>query len=559
MNAYLASERVAERGALKFGILIVACVFFVCVQFRFQLLNGFSVLYGDSYDAAIVVAILEHWYSVFRGLSEWSELYYFYPYKNTLGQTDGYFLIGIIYSAIRSFGLDPFLSSELSNMVVRSIGFFSFFVLARKAFSLSFWWALLGAALFIISNNLTVHGQRLQLSTVSFAPIMAIFLWYTYRAIEAQDKSKIFGWGAASGVFLGAWSISCFYITWFFIYFFVFYLVVVSFVVKREQLIGFLSKLKSSYVPVLAVCVVSVVSLLPLLSVYLPKSKEVGMRSYQSALGHTVPLQDIVQTGQQNYLFGEIYAKFLSVVSPRYVANGEYHNTGIAPILFFLFVVGVVLILRTKVEGDRAVLWRAIALTTIITWLGVVKVGGHSAWFFLYTFFPGAKALNVVSVYQIVLSLPVILIALRYLSRISDRLPVSILVLVVALLGLEELNKGYMVLDRHKELAKVAVHSAPPKECLSFYVSGWPDQDPAAPMSDSTSNFYAHNVSAMLIAELIRLPTLNGIASFSPKDWNFAYPNWPDYDQRMKNYADAHNLTNVCKLELKTLEWSRAW
>lgn len=536
------------------GVLLIS----ISIQFRTQLHNGFTLLYGDSYDAAIVVTILEHWFNVLKGLSHWSELYYFYPYTKTLGQTDGYFLIGLIYPFFRLFNLDPFLASELSNVVVRIIGFASFFLLARKMFKLPHSWALLGAALFIISNNLTAHGQRLQLSTVSFAPIMALLMWNMVCALKQQHSKKVLLWGVAAGVFLGAWSITCFYITWFFIYFATFYIVIAFLMLSPADRSALINDAKACWAALLGVGVVAVVSLIPLLSVYLAKSKEVGMRSYESALSHTVPLQGIVQTGKQNYLFGDLYEKFLAVVSPNYSGVGEYYNTGISPILFFLFVVSVILVMRMQKEEGR-VLWRGLAVATVITWVGVISVGGHSLWYLLYTFFPGAKALNVVGAYQLFLSIPVIILAVKYLSSVEQKLPAAVICLLIGLLAVEELNKGYITLERGKELAKVSLHSLPPQSCKSFYVSGWANQDPAAPLSDSTSNFYAHNVSAMLIAEMIRLPTLNGIASFSPKDWDFAYPNWPDYDQRMKRYSDNHQLTDVCRLELNTLEWTPAW
>lgn len=556
--ARLSRVEVSRRNILLAGSFLAVLVLSIGIQFRVQLHNGFTVLYGDSYDAAIVVTILEHWFNVLKGLSHWSELYYFYPYTKTLGQTDGYFLIGMIYPFFRLFNVDPFLSAELSNVVVRIIGFASFYLLARRMFKLHHGWALLGAALFIIANNLTAHGQRLQLSTVSFAPIMGLSMWYMVCAIKQRHGGKVLGWGAASGVFLGAWSITCFYITWFFIYFATFYLAILYYLLSRADRSALINDAKAVWKALVGVGAITAASLFPLLHVYLSKSKEVGMRSYESALAHTVPLEGIAQTGKQNYLFGGFYERLLAVVSPGYTGGGEYYNTGIAPILLFLFAVALVCVIWSK-AGKDAVMWRAMAFATVVTWLGVINIGGHSLWYFLYTLFPGAKALNVVGAYQIFLSIPVLMLALKYLSSVQHRLPAGIICLLVGLLVAEELNSGYITLERNKELAKVALHNSPPQGCKSFYVSGWASQDPAAPLSDSTSNFYAHNVSAMLIAEMIRLPTLNGIASFSPKDWDFAYPNWPDYDQRMKRYADNHKLTDVCRLELNTLEWSRAW
>lgn len=72
-----------------------------------------------------------------------------------------------------------------------------------------------------------------------------------------------------------------------------------------------------------------------------------------------------------------------------------------------------------------------------------------------------------------------------------------------------------------------------------------------------TTSTYAHNVSAMLIAELIHLPTINGFASFNPPDWNFGSPNDADYIQRIRQYAEKHQIRGLCKLNLDTLTWDQ--
>jgi hypothetical protein len=108
--------------ALVVGIFWAFCILVVS---RYQLLNGFTVLNGDRYDAVIVATILEHWFQVFSGDAYWSEVNYFFPYTRTIAQTDAYFLIGVAYFPFRYFGLDPFLSTELANLIVKSSGFFA--------------------------------------------------------------------------------------------------------------------------------------------------------------------------------------------------------------------------------------------------------------------------------------------------------------------------------------------------------------------------------------------------------------------------------------------------
>jgi len=540
-------------------VLFLTLALVLFLQFRAQIFNGFSVLYGDRYDAAIMTTILEHWSNVLHGRAPWSQLYYFYPYEKTLGHTDGYFLIGLIYSVIRAFGTDPFLTAELSNVMLRVIGFFAFFVAVRQMFKLPFWTAVLTAALFTLSNNLTIHGQRMQLATVAFAPIVALLMWHSLRALYEERERRFAGYGAAAALLLGAWSITCFYITWFFIFFttflFVFLLVGQTQAERRE--LG--RKIVRQKAGIFAVVLVTLASLLPLLTVYLPKSRETGMRPIETVLGNTVPWQGILQVGNENLLFGKIYNRFLSFVTPGYAPNGEYYNTGIAPILFLFFVFGCVLLYRKNRDAAAPFsgkLLKAACAATVLTWLLSLNIGGHSAWTLVYQFFPGARALSVVSAYQIFLTFPVLIIAGYYLA--SLKISRSLLFVLVLLLGAEELNDGYIALVRADELQRVDV-PAPPPECSVFFASGWNKQATLTPMPEWINNFYAHNVSAMLIAELHQRPTINGIASFNPPDWNFQAPNEPDYLERIRQYAQRHQVSNLCRLDLEAKRWDVRW
>ncbi len=542
--------------ALVLGLTLLVVLF---LQFRAQIFNNFSILYGDRYDAAIMTTILEHWSNVVRGDSPWSQLYYFYPYTKTLGHTDGYFLLGLIYALIRPLGFDPFLTTELTNVVLKIIGFAGFFAVSRQMFRLPFWTSVLAAALFTLSNSLTVHGQRLQLATVAFAPIVALLMWHAFRALQEERERRFMGFGAAAGIMLGAWSITCFYMTWFFIFFMTFLLVFLLTGASKIQRKELGEKIMRQKLGVAVVVLVAIASLLPLLTVYLAKSQETGMRPIETVLGNTVPLQGILQVGNENLLFGKIYNRFLAFVSPGYAPNGEYYNTGVAPLLFIFFVFGYLYIARRMKAGEpmfSGQLLRAVCLATVVTWLCSLNIGGHSAWTLVYSFFPGARALSVVSAYQIFLIFPVLVVAGIYLA--SSRLGLSMLCVVAALLVVEELNDGYIALVRADEVKRVDV-PAPPRECKVFFASGWNQQATVTPMSEWINNHYAHNVSAMLIAELHHIPTINGVASFNPRDWNFENPNAPDYHQRIRDYAQRHNVQDLCRLDLEAKRWDVQW
>lgn len=538
---------------------LISLLFVLFVQFRAQIFNDFTVLYGDRYDAAIMTAIFEHWVNVLHADAPWSQLYYFYPYTKTLGHTDGYFLIGLVYALVRPFTADPFISSELTNVVIKALGFVTFYVATRRMFGWSGRTALLGAALFTLSNSLTVHGQRIQLATLAFAPLLALLMWETVQALYAQQRKRLAGYGTAAALLLGAWSITCFYLTWFFIFFSLFVVALLLFGASRSERRVFFAHMLRQKLALAWVALVTLVALLPLLTVYLPKSRETGMRPLETVLGNTVPWQGILQIGNENLLFGKIYNRWLAFVSPTYTPNGEYYNTGIAPLLFVLFLCGCWLVLRKAPVGTAAAhnpLLRAVAGATLITWLLTLNIGGYSAWALVYYVIPGARALSVVTAYQIFLVFPVLVLALHYLRHMQLR--GSLLAIIALLLCLEELNDGYIALVRADEVARVSV-VAPPSACRAFFASGWQDQAKATPMPEWINTYYAHNVSAMLIAELHRLPTVNGIASFNPPDWNFDKPNDPDYEARIRAYAQKHQISGLCRLNLVEKRWDSAW
>jgi len=535
-------------------VLLLCAFLAVCIGLlaRYQLLTRFAVLPGDRYDVVISTTILEHWYHVFTGHANWAEVNYFYPSTRTIASTDAYFLIGIAYFPFRLAGLDPFLAAELANFAVRAVGFVGMYLLARRVFSFSFYWALLAACLFTISNGMAAHSSRIQLVAVAFAPLMCLLMWKAIKAFLDGAVATFLRHGVPAALLYGAWCLTCFYIAWYFTYFITFALVVIFIRAGREVRSLLWLRLKTQFGALLAVLVVTALAMAPFVYAFLPKSREVGVRAYESVLSNTIPWQDILQVGTDNLMFGRFYNSVLRLVSPSYVPVGEYASTGFAPVLFILFAAGCIQLLR-KAGRRSMVLLSSVALATLVTWALALRINGYSGWYFVYNFFPGAQALNVVAVYQLFLALPVVLIAVRYLS--TQRMAMPIALLLAGLLGAEELTKPYLNLDRHAEIARIALPQAQPAACKVFYVSGWEGQATLGGFPEPVNHAYAHSVSAMMIAQIVGIPTINGVASFTPREWNSGAPNSPDYDDRILAYARRYQVHDLCKLDLNTKQW----
>jgi hypothetical protein len=529
----------------------VFCIITIVVIERYQILNGFRILPGDRYDSVISAAILEHWFNVIRLASNWLDVGYFYPYTRTIAQTDAYFLTGLIYFPIRMMGFDPFLSQEICLIILKIIGFWGAYLFARKI-KFGFWHACLLACLFTLANVITTHLARVQLMTVVFCPIILCCLFEFWQGIRNANKIKILIWGGMSGVLYGTWCLTCFYIAWFFIFIFAIFCITSWIMFSRECKKLFISQILECRYQLLAVACIAALSLVPFIYAFFPKSQEVGVRAYAGATDWIFPIWKLWDLGDQNFMYGSLFKELISFFHVDYKSTGEYGNMGYGFFLFGLFLTGSYVFLRMGTDKDN-IFFKALIITVFIVIGFTVKVIGHSAWYFVYHLLPGSKALNVISVVNMCLFLPIALIAIEFLRKSNINTLLFILISIMLLLG--EINKPYLALDRNMEIEKISNIKTPPHECNVFYVSGWDWQKSS---NSATDQFYAHNVTAIMIAQIVKIPTINGIASFSPKDGVFAYPYKNDYDQRIIYYAKNKKIKGLCRLDINDKTWTNA-
>jgi hypothetical protein len=110
-------------------------------------------------------------------------------------------------------------------------------------------------------------------------------------------------------------------------------------------------------------------------------------------------------------------------------------------------------------------------------------------------------------------------------------------------------------LDRAVEMRLVNSIQPPPATCRAFVIQA-PSDRPSigVPILDS---LYPHNVDAMIIGEVLALPTVNGFSSFLPPDWAFQSIDKSDYSSRVEQYLQAHHLREgVCGLDIAKGTWS---
>lgn len=524
--------------------------------FRIQIGDGFSRVFGEpGADGIIEDALVEHWNNVIRGLSSWSEPDYFLPYRNTLGYNDGYFLYGMIGSVFRTIGFDPFLSSELVNVTIKTIGFIAFFAASRRMLKLSFGWSIFAAALFSLSHSSFLQAGHAQLLTVSFVPLLALLIWESLSHLRDADQRKLIAYGTASGALFAAWAFTAFYMAWFFVYMLVFFSIMMFLIDRASFLDTIRFAMRERKAALAVIGAVTAIVLAPFLFIYLSIGHVTGMHRFHEVRAYLLGPTDIFNVGTGNLLFGSLYAKTMHLLYPAPYLYRSEATTGFTPIILILLVCAFVWLARGRERSSRPALLVAMALATIVTWIFCFHIRQITGWHPIYVLFPGAKGVRVISRYQTFLMAPVVALVVCYLAHLSRRTAKPVVLAISALLLAGEIDLSTPgMFDRKAEIAQTTV-DAPPAECRSFFVTAMPDQ-----VSDSLLlAFYPHNVRAMMIAELDHIPTINGYATFRVPDWDFGYPDRMDYTERVAAYAERHSLVGLCRLNLATKRWEPNW
>jgi hypothetical protein len=540
-----------NRATLRASLLVLAGALSVAFFFRAQIFNGFSILFGDRNDGVIQVAILEHWYEVVRGHAAWNVTGYFYPHADTLGYNDGYLLYGLIYSVFRALGADPFLATELVNVVVKTIGFFAFHWFARRAVGLGYRSALLGAVLFVIANNSLAEALHAQLLSVCFAPLMAGLLWQAGLALVHGRRIRGIACGLCAALFYGAWMLTTFYMAWFFGFFLLLLAASAAAAIAPEaRALAWRTAWREAG-PLGLIAAGFVICLVPFVRVYVPIGLAAGMHRFSEVMLYSPSVLDIVSVGTSNWLYGGLDRSVNLWLRPTFPLFSE-RTVGFPPVLLLLFGAGLVRAWLRRRDAAAALIVAG-AGAALLGWLLVLQFRGFTAWHLVYALVPGAKAVRVPARFFIFLDFPVTLLAVWALEGLGPLLPpVAMAALSLLLLAEQVSLSSPTALHRRQQLHFLATLPPPPADCRAFYAA---TEQPPPYMRPEIDGLYSGNVAAMLVATYDNLPTINGFSSINPPDWNFAYPGRADYLGRVRHYAAAHRIHALCGLDFRTNTW----
>jgi hypothetical protein len=522
------------------------------IVYRVQLSNGFATIFGERYDGLLSLAIVEHWYNVFSGVSPWRQTFYYYPAANTLSYSEALAGLGFLHAVFRAAGFDPFLATELAALVFKVLGFFTFYWMARRSFELPMVWSLLGSTLFTVASNLFLGMIHTQFVVLSLAPLIVALLTV---GIEALYQGRTWRWMgsfmAASTVFALCLA-TCFYVAWYFAFFAVVASAIYLVTGGKSDVQVLVIALKSKVGPLLAVLIWGFLNVFPFFYLYLPMVRQTGGHSVAEVLTYAPPLPWVLNITSTNFVWAGVFESLgpdlqHMIQTPVVI--------GLPPIFLITALVSLVIIALWRPIGRRDRVLRAVALACLVTWPLAIRYGDWTPWELVYRFFPGASGIRVTLRYHFFLVAPLTLVAVGFLAKL--RLPMIAVIPLAAVLVAEEIDSAAPVaIDRIQEVARLKALPLPPAECKSFYAS----KPREGIVGEDAHGIYSHNVDAMVIAEVFRIPTLNGFGTFTPPSWNLKFPSAGDYSERVAAYAVSANLIEgLCALDLATQQWNREY
>lgn len=539
---------------VRAAIAVLACAASVGLFFRHQILSGFGHVFGDMVDGRIEIALLEHWYNTFSGLEAWRQPIFFYPTPGILGYNDGYFLFGLLYSAWRSLGADPFLATDLVNVVMRATGFAAFLLFAQRPCHLPFRWAVLGATIFTLSNAAFLQIPHAQLLSIAFVPLFGWLLWTAAEALLRHEALKAAAWGCAAALLFDAWLMTAFYMAWFTVLFILIMgaAALITMAMTR-RFADWRCWLRMPRWPALTVLIVLAAGMIPFVMTYLPVLRITGMHSAAAVIEWTPTPFDLVNTGAHNLFYGGLNRWLQRTIWPDAHLQGEL-TIGMPPLLLIFTLCGAGAAWFRTAGSDRT-LWRIISAAFVISVVLALQIHHHTLWVYIYDFVPGAAAVRAVSRYMLFLSFPGTLLAVYGLARCSRRWPLALAGLAGLILMAEQINLLRVDrIPRWEETRFLAGFPPPPPACKAFVVVAARVLDTAIITPDLQP--YIRNVDGMLIAELVHIPTLNGHASFLPAGFALGPSDELGDTVRARSYAAARDLgDDICGLDTEKMVW----
>lgn len=527
---------------------IVSASLSVLFLFREFFISG--KIPGDTGDARLTFTLLNHWYRFFTFQEGLTQQIFFWPDSNTLGSSEALLGPGVLNTLLRFLQVS-FLNSGIWTWILYAfILFLGVFNFAKTNFKSNFF-SFLFTLLIAFSYGLNTKMVHLQL--IGF--LMAFFLISCYQNLLRNNVNFLYIFGGLAGPFLFA--LSCWYGFMGSLIGFTFTILSYVLLFGVKALRGQFHSFKGLFLTILKNCRIKFIfsafiafSLgLTWALIYIPfVSRTSSSWNFTEVVVYSPRLGDLVNSSSGAFGLWNNFFEFLNLsTSP----SGE-RALGFTPLLFISFLYLIYLTLINFRSTRIPVVERVLVLATLI--LMVVMLtddAGHSLWYLLYNFVPGASSLRAIFRLNLFLAWAITFVLFSYLLRLLRNSKFSLVKTVafsLIILGLffESVRISPASWSLNQFLP--SEYSAISKElslrgCSAFYL--FDNSSQRGPVK-------THG-DAIAIATYTGIPTINGASSQSIPSWNaLNQPNIATLEAELGLWLKTYNMNlsgNVCVIK----------
>lgn len=544
--------------------------------------SGFDLVYGDYGDNRLSMMLMEHWYNAFSGQIDFRNPIYFYPTKDVLGFTDSYFLFSLPYSLARLTGLTEYGAFQAVIIFFNVFAFFAMYWFLRRVLLLDILISNVIATVFAFSNVLAVNMGHMQFLSIAFLPFLTGML-FRFMAVLRERPNCAFIYGSIFFIVFPLLAFTSFYTAWFYSLYLLVMLAVLMLIQCLRREWGLFARvlvtIKLSRSLLISILMVGLLASIPFLITYGPPYLQRGGFVPDDLFISTIPHPlDLINVGSLNAVWGHLLGKLIPNMSAR--PSAYELNMGFPLVFAALLLIGTIVsailwkresapsVLGISYTGLAALFGSAVlvCLILIVNWRD-----GYSLWWFVRSLVPGAKAIRVVSRFQLILLFPACVTVAMFLSYVkplfgnmiyshrSARLGLIIFSVLLIVLFAEQSSPVYARVSKGNELSKFSKVAPPPPICKVFALAGIhasSGSDGKYPDDADQAIIRQAQVDAIYIAYKYKVPTVNGLSSLTPVEyWMFNLLS-PFYTVEVGEWLARHKLINgVCTFDIESNIW----
>lgn len=557
----------SQKGGLTRYIGLAAFVVIIDMLFFRNIITNDNLI-GSNGDARYIDLILEHYYRWLHGQERFTDLSCFYPVTNTISYSDMLLALAIPFCILRAMGASMFMANKWGLIGLHLLGTASTVYFLDRKMKLRPSATVIGAIVFCYANSLSVKSWHNQMLAVCLYPLMFIFLWSFFEHRDGLKQKRIpAGLGAISVLAL------VFYTSFYNAYFLLIYaaFTVGAYCIALKRRGGKVwapvwSFIKAKPLELLLYVVFGVGIMIPFLMIYLPTLLSSGGWDWDPVHSMLPTWRDFFNVGPYNIVYGAF------MEGPFFRIEGFYAGelrTGFPLVTLVIFVIAA-LWLRSKApeklpkrprSGDyREIFFFSGAVAVFCCFAVMIKIHGHSFWYFIYRYLPGASGIRAVSRFNMFLTLPVGIITAEFIDRFlpSVRMKDNRKSLITAALALWLIAENTLTCGTrslwtvHDAVALTNTASAPPADCDVMFIVDSGEEH-------AFDNDKDYQLAAWEVAYKYNIPCINGHSGQFPQGWHHMSPYHgnDNYIKAMDEWIEKYELKNVYAYDIADNSWKK--